>query len=133
MKKTTLLYAALVGTAVLATSTLPAPPHAETPLPEESLVLSPQMRQRMDWMEKCLQEIETIKVGATRKDVAKVFTRDGGFQPLNPIKLVYRRFHYIKVDVKFKAGKDAAGRAILKSDDVLVSISKPYLERPLYG
>jgi hypothetical protein len=69
-----------------------------------------------------------------RSDLLSVFTAQGGLSA--PPERTYANLNcpYFKVDVKFRAfgrpGKDRDGRGILVEDhrDVIVSISRPYLE-----
>ena len=73
-----------------------------------------------------------IKPGMTRADVEKKYQLDGGLQPLNlpsTTRYLYLKCSLIKIDVEFKAGADSK-RGSLSPNDIVVSVSKPYLEYP---
>jgi hypothetical protein len=78
--------------------------------------------------------MEKVKVGMTRADLSKVFTKEGGLSTALNRTYVYRECPYIKVDVEFepvgRPARDAEGRVtrIEADSDVIKKISKPYLE-----
>ena len=86
------------------------------------------------WVGQVLQRIETIKPGMTRRQLLTVFTTEGGFS--SPLKrtFVARECPYFKVDVEFKAvgrpdrGSDGRMTTVEDSRDMIVRISKPYLQ-----
>ena len=80
------------------------------------------------WLFKNLQEIQSIKVGTTRKEVDKLFTLPGGVQAMNPVTLVYRKSPYIFVRVSYKTERDSQGRVHWSPKDRVDSISQPYLQ-----
>ena len=73
-----------------------------------------------------LKDVQTIKIGMTREDLLKVFTASSGFRrnTLNRA-YVYRRCHYIVVDVEF-APSDASNGAAESPKDIIKAISRPY-------
>ena len=74
-------------------------------------------------------EIQTITPGQTRKDLLKLFDYEGGLQSRDANHFAYRKCPYIKVDVKFKdVGVTSKFDFKGTPDDVITSISKPYLE-----
>ena len=74
-------------------------------------------------------EIQTIQPGQTRKDLLKLFDYEGGLQSREANHFTYRKCLLIKVDVKFKAVGPATKIEFEGSpNDVITSISKPYLE-----
>ncbi|PQV65361.1 hypothetical protein B1R32_101101 [Abditibacterium utsteinense] len=77
--------------------------------------------QQTEWIVKSLQEMETIKVGMNRAQLAKVFTTEGGLSTRTWRRYVYRECPYIKVNVEFKP--DSKGRS-----DVITKIPQPFLE-----
>src|ERR1044071_4491661 len=99
------------------------------------LAQSPQKEpERAQWIVDSLKEIQTIKVGMTRADLLKVFTTEGGLSTGLRRTYVYSECQYFKVDVEFepvgRPARDASGRVTLaeSGDDVIKSISKPYLD-----
>jgi hypothetical protein len=70
----------------------------------------------------------------TRAELMKVFTTEGGLSGGLSRTYVYRECLYFKVDVEFKPvgepALDRGGRVALTEaeDDVIMKISKPYLD-----
>ncbi len=95
----------------------------------DSVPNSPDLqRERTLWVTKALWEIEKIHPGMQRKDLLKVFTVEGGLSTRFQRTYVYRGCPYIKVDVRFKAGSEQKpGTFQEPEDDIIVSISRPYL------
>ena len=96
---------------------------------------SPQKSQaQTEWIVNSLKEMQKIKVGMTREDLLKVFTTEGGLSTGLNRTYVYGDCAYIKVDVEFepvgRPASDTDGRVTLveANEDVIKSISKPYLE-----
>ncbi len=83
--------------------------------------------ERTKWMAKVLREIEKIQPGMTREDLVKVFTGQGGLSTRHQRTYVFAECPVIKVDVKFKAVGDDSNSLEEKPEDVIVSISRPYL------
>jgi hypothetical protein len=86
------------------------------------------------WVAESLKRMHTIKPGMTRTDLLKVFTTEGGLSTGLQRTFVSQDCPYFKVDVEFEAvgrpSRDANGRVTLAegSRDIIVKISKPYLE-----
>src|SRR5213593_281345 len=86
------------------------------------------------WVADALIRMRTIKPGMTRNDLLKVFTTEGGLSTGLHCTFVRRDCPYFKVDVEFEAvgrpNRDRDGRVTLIQDgrDIIVKISKPYLE-----
>jgi hypothetical protein len=78
--------------------------------------------------------MQTIRVGMTRADLLKVFATEGGVGTGLQRTFVSRDCPYFKIDVEFTAvgrpNRDRDGRVTLVegSRDVIVKISKPYLQ-----
>jgi hypothetical protein len=91
----------------------------------------------VSWVAQALTRIETIKPGMTREDLLKVFTTEGGLSTRLQRTFVSRDCPYFKVDVQFEAGgrrgRDQGGRLALEEDskDIIVQISRPYLQRSI--
>jgi hypothetical protein len=86
------------------------------------------------WVVKALMRMQTIKPGMTRENLLTVFTTEGGISTGLHRTFVSRDCPYFKVDVDFQAAgrpdRDDDGRVTLVegSQDVIVKISRPYLE-----
>jgi len=78
-----------------------------------------------DWIDECMRRIQSIQPGATRAELLKVFTTEGGISNRLWRRYVYKECPYIKVDVEFRALDDDRHE---KTDDVITKISKPFLE-----
>jgi hypothetical protein len=78
--------------------------------------------------------LAAIKLGMTRNDLLKFFTVEGGLSTGLQRTFVSRDCRYFKIDVEFEAvgrpSRDRDGRATLIEDgrDIIIKISKPYLE-----
>jgi hypothetical protein len=86
------------------------------------------------WVAESLKRMRTIKPKMTRTDLLKVFTTEGGLSTGLQRTFVSQDCPYFKVDVEFEAvgrpSRDANGRVTLVegSEDIIVKISRPYLE-----
>jgi hypothetical protein len=90
-----------------------------------------------------LEKMETIKLGMTRSDLLKVFRTDGGgrvFTSAGPGLSTGLRNTFVsqdcsscKVVVEFKAKDRPVGfvTSVEDSQDIIVTISKPYLQSTL--
>jgi hypothetical protein len=79
------------------------------------------------WVAEALKRMQTIKPGMTRSDLLKVFTTEGGLSTRLHRTFVSRDCHYFKVDVEFNA-IGQPNRDVEGSHDVIVTISRPYLQ-----
>jgi hypothetical protein len=97
---------------------------------EESVPTDPASAQeRQKWIAKLMRQIATIKPGMRRQDLAVLFRADGGLTFFGgPQRFDFRECPMIKVDVRFKSSRN--GQISDDEDDVIESISKPYLEYP---
>ena len=86
------------------------------------------------WVESCLKDFESVKVGMTRGQVESKLSMDGGLQGVSPVRFVHPACGYFKVDVQFEYKRNAAdqNRAILDKADKVTKVSKPYIERPFF-
>lgn len=71
-----------------------------------------------------------IKAGMTRADVGKNFQRDGGLQARFTTRYLYSKCGLIKIEVEFKAVAKSETE-FFSPNDIVVSVSKPYLEYPV--
>jgi hypothetical protein len=83
---------------------------------------------RIEWVEKSLKEMQTVKAGMTRGDLLKVFTEEGGPSTRTQQTYAYRGCQYFKVDVRFEPVGARAATAPYPPGDKIVNISKPYLD-----
>jgi hypothetical protein len=72
-----------------------------------------------------LHDVSTLHPGMRRSALNALFVEDGGLQFGEQTRYDYRRCPSIKMDVKFKSVASEERR-----DDIIVEISKPYLEYP---
>lgn len=117
-----LAWAFLIGTILV--SARPASPTIQNPCVEE----------RDQWVANALLKMQSIKPGMTRAELLRLFHTEGGLSNGLRRTFVSRECPYFKVDVEFKAvgrpDRDAEGRVTVEEDprDVIVSVSRPYLE-----
>lgn len=82
----------------------------------------------VEWVAKSLREMQTVKEGATRAELLKVFREEGGISTRTQRTYVYRECRYIKVDVEFKFARGAENVRDEHPKDEIVKISRPYLD-----
>jgi hypothetical protein len=75
-----------------------------------------------------LTECKKITPGATRAELLKVFTTEGGLSTATRRTFVHRRCPYIKVHVEFTPSESKQKPLEERPADTISSISKPYLE-----
>ena len=83
-----------------------------------------------EFIEKSMEEINTIKAGMKRKDLSRFFHQDGGISRMTEQRFVYDKCEFIKVDIKFSPAAKNGKTAADNPEDKILEISKPYLERP---
>ena len=84
-----------------------------------------------DWIFKSLEQMQTIQVGMSRKDLLKVFKEEGGLSTRTHRKYVYRECLYVKVEVEFEPVEAKEDRSTEYPSDRIIRISKPFLERTI--
>jgi hypothetical protein len=84
-------------------------------------------RERTKWVAKVLRQIAKIEPGMKRRDLLKVFTTEGGLSTRFQHTYVYSECPYIKVNVRFKAANNEGNGVEDEPDDLIESISQPYL------
>ena len=107
------------------------PQWAKSPfqIQRESVPTGPQFDQeRTMWIAKTLYQIGKLQPGIRRKDLLRIFKEEGGLSTPMQRTYVYAECPYIKVDVRFKRTDGVS--AVTKEDpeDVIESISRPYLD-----
>jgi len=84
--------------------------------------------QHNQWIAKVLKEIQTVNIGMTRISLLKVFTTQGGISNRHQRTYVHKECPYIKVDVEFKSVGNKQDKLKELPKDVIVKISRPYLQ-----
>jgi hypothetical protein len=98
--------------------------------PAKPLVADPALTRSMDQV---LKDVSSIQSGMTRTELLRIFTTEGGLSTRDEQRYVYRRCPYIKVMVTFRRPADAdddwgGAPEEERAGDVILSISKPFLE-----
>jgi hypothetical protein len=75
-------------------------------------------------LESIVARVEKIKPGILLSEVMVDFEHDGGIYTLKEMRLCYKAYPYIKIDVVISPSKDKPG------DQRIESVSKPYIETP---
>jgi hypothetical protein len=83
--------------------------------------------ERTKWIAKVLRQITKIEPGMKRQDLLKVFTTEGGLSTRFQRTYVYSECQYIKVNVRFKAANNEGNAVEEQPNDIIESISQPYL------
>lgn len=83
--------------------------------------------ERTKWIAKVMRQIAKIEPGMKRQDLIKVFTTEGGLSNRLQRTYVHSECPYIKVNVRFKAANDNGNDSKEEPDDIIESISQPYL------
>jgi hypothetical protein len=95
---------------------------------DESVPMSAELTQeRTKWIAKVLRQIRKIKPGMRRRDLLKEFTTEGGLSNRFQRTYVDVECYYIKVNVRFKPIKGDHNVMEENADDIIESISQPYL------
>jgi hypothetical protein len=95
---------------------------------DESVPMSAELTQeRIQWIAKVLRQIGKIKPGMRRKDLLTVFTTEGGISTRTQRTYVNTECPYIKVNVRFKVVSGDSPDLNEDPDDIIESISQPYL------
>jgi hypothetical protein len=107
---------------------LPQWAKGQAQIQDESVPISEALSQeRTKWIAKVLRQIGKIKPGMRRKDLLGIFTTEGGLSNRFQKTYVHVECPYIKVNVRFKVVSNE--RSVLTEDpnDIIDSISQPYL------
>jgi hypothetical protein len=81
------------------------------------------------WVGEALKRMQTIKPGMTRQALLAVFTTEGGISTPSRRTFVSRDCPYFKVDVEFQTvDRDRRATTVEDSRDIIVKISRPYLQ-----
>jgi hypothetical protein len=83
--------------------------------------------ERTHWIARLLRQIGKIEPGMRRKALLEIFTTEGGISTRHERTYVSVECPFIKVDVTFKATNIGSDPFKEDPDDIIESISKPYL------
>jgi hypothetical protein len=83
--------------------------------------------ERTKWIGRVLRQISTIEPGVRRRDLLKLFRTEGGLFSPTQRTYVHIECPYIKVTVRFKAVNSESTGLEENPDDIIESISQPYL------
>jgi len=109
-------------------SLLPQWAKSQAQIQDESLPMNSAVaEERRKWIVKVLREIIKIEPGMRRKDLLEVFTTEGGLSTRTQRTYVHIECPYIKVNVRFKAAVDDGDSLNEDPDDIIESVSQPYL------
>jgi hypothetical protein len=87
--------------------------------------------ERTKWVAKVIRQIEVIQPGMKRKDLDAFFTMDGGMMSWNEQRYISKECPLIKVNVRFKVPDEERKGHWEDPEDVIESVSKPYLDWPI--
>ena len=89
--------------------------------------VSPAAKEHTQWVAGVLAAAEQLHPGMSRSDIMKQFEPDGGTSTIEQQTYVFQQCPYIKIDVTFVTPlHDSTHRG----EDKILTISKPYLEKP---
>ncbi len=96
-------------------------------------IANPRARQNNDGatcgvIEQALRAYREVKVGATRRDVAKYFVPDGGMQFPAKTRYVYPKCNYLHIEVEFELVRPADISSL--PNDRVIGVSKLYVDNP---
>ncbi len=77
-----------------------------------------------------LKLVQQIRSGDLRKSLERDWKQDGGIQVPSPTRYLLRACNNIKIDVECR--QVDVTLPFNKPEDIITSVSKPYLEYPVY-
>ncbi len=112
---------------------LPQWAKSRTQIDDESVPTDADSQQmRTAWMGKIFRQIETIQPGMHRRDLVALFREDGGINPINhQYRYIFKECSMIKIDVSFKPSDGTRSSQEEDPDDIIESVSRPYLQYPI--
>jgi hypothetical protein len=109
-------------------SSLPQWAKSSAQIEDESVPMSAALaEERTKWVAKLLRQIGKVQPGMRRKDLLTIFTTEGGISNRFQRTYVHVECPYIKVTVRFKAVNDERNALTENPEDIIESISPPYL------
>jgi hypothetical protein len=107
---------------------LPQWAKGQAQIQDDSVPMSAALTQeRTKWVAKVLRRIGKIKPGMRRRDLLKEFTTEGGLSNRFQRTYVHVECPYIKVNVRFKITSNEHNVLTEDPNDIIESISQPYL------
>lgn len=95
---------------------------------DEAVPMSTALSQeRTAWIVKTLRQIQKIEPGMRRKDLGPVFTTEGGLYSRLQRTYVFAECPNIKVNIRFRAEGDPSSALTENPEDIIETISQPYL------
>jgi hypothetical protein len=80
-------------------------------------------------IQNAIKTVNELRDGGIRADVERNFNLDGGLNFRERTRYIFKKCHYIKIDVEFSNNGKRDNSAIdFPSTDIIVRVSKPYLE-----
>jgi hypothetical protein len=89
---------------------------------------TPEKQARIQWVEKCLKDLQSIKPGMTRGQMLKILGEEGGLYSPGWGHYVHKECPYFKVDIEFAFTRDKDGRGQWKPDDKITKVTRPYID-----
>ncbi len=84
--------------------------------------------QRSRWIVNVLNQTQTLHAGMKRRELDHLLTTEGGISTRRQRTYVLRECKYIKFDIQFQEVPGPADSIEGSPEDVIVSVSRPYLE-----
>ena len=85
-------------------------------------------RGHVEWVASALKEMQSIKVGMTRRALLRIFTTESGISTPLSRQYVYRACPYFKVRVEFQTAKGGNDSPKESPEDRITKISTPYID-----
>jgi hypothetical protein len=108
-------------------------PKSAAQIQDETVQTSAELAaERTKWISKVLRQIGKFKPGTRRKDLLNAFATESGLSTQTQRTYVYIECPYIKVTIHFKASSNESTEIQDDPDDIIESISQPYLQGGVY-
>lgn len=88
---------------------------------------APDIRVASMVLDSALRDARALHPGMRRAEVEKAF-ENASFVGPSPTQYTWRKLPTIHIEVEYRCKKDAEGRMLFSPDDVIVSVSRPYLD-----
>ena len=102
----------------------------KTMLGEQSVIQKPKQQEQTQWVMKCMDDFQDIKIGMTREEVKRMLPMDAGLQSPVVVRFYHPECAYFKVDIEFSVKRNSSdqNRVVSSMKDRVVSVSKPYIQ-----
>jgi hypothetical protein len=112
---------------------LPQWAKSQAQIQDESVPMTAALaEERTKWIGKVMRQISKIQPGMHRKELLELFTTEGGLSTRTQRTYVYAECHNIKVTVGFKPAGAQSNSVEEDPNDIIESISQPYLAPGVY-